>query len=566
MRGLLEGKPLAYVPALAAALLMATLPFMWPVHTTPIASFHAEWLAALLGLVASLSLLGAPRLPLPGATLLPLALAAIALLQLVLGRAPVPQLTILFVWYLLWAALLASTARHLAGVFGLDRLSRVLAAAVLVGACLVALASLLQPWLLATGWTGLSVRGGGSLAQANHLVAYLWLGVASAMYLRGASAISPRIFWVATVLLILTAVLTGQRSSFMYVLALAGVAAWQAKSDGDKAPLHLALKAALLFVLMQPLTALLPGPGGGGTISAPSVRFVRDLGGPSIRVQLARLGALGIGDAPLLGNGIGSYPGLALVHAGDVAPTDNPGPAEHAHNLFIDLGAELGLPAVVLVLLCSGAWLRSLPKRGSGREAAWAAGVFAIFGLHSMVEYPLWHSYFLGLLAMIAGAFGGSREIGRRLAPMALCLGLVIWGALHMVQLQRDYRQLELALSLGARPATMPQAGAALLQVSPTSPLMPWVNAAACASLDPLKVGVTDGMAVCREATAFAPGIETTVNFAVLQWRAGNAAVARDLLYQVRRAAQYDRKGLDALLALLESREPGFAAVTKGES
>jgi len=563
MRSPVELKPLAYLPALAAALLMAILPFLWPVHTTPIASFHAEWFAALLGLAASLSLLGAPRLPLPGAALLPLALAAIAWLQLALGRAPVPPLTILFTWYLLWAALLASAGRHLAGVLGLGRLSRVLAVAILAGACLAALASLLQPWLLATGWTGLSVRGGGSLAQANHLVAYLWLGVASAMYLRGVSAISPRIFWVAAVLLISTAVLTGQRSSFMYVLALTGVAGWQAKSDSDKAPLRLALKVALLFLLVQPLAALLPGAGGGSAISAPSVRLVRDLGGPSIRVQLARLGALGIGDAPFLGNGIGSYPGLALAHAGDVAPADNPGPAEHGHNLFIDLGAELGLPAVLLVLLSSVAWLRSLPKRGAGREAAWAAGMFAIFGLHSMVEYPLWHSYFLGLLAMIAGAFGGGRAIGRRLAPVALCLGLVIWGALHLAQLRRDYRQIELALSLGARPATMPQAGVALLQVPPTSPLMPWVNAMACASLDPLKVAVADGLAVCREAMVFAPGVETGVNFAVLQWRAGNAAAAREQLDRVRRASQYDQGGLDGLMDQLAAREPGLGAMAR---
>lgn len=564
MRTPLGAKPLVFLPSLAAALLMATLPFLWPVHTTPIASFHAEWLAALFGLLTSLCLLGAPRLPLPGATLLSLALAAIALLQLALGRAPVPQLSTLFVWYLLWAALLASAGRHLAGVFGVGRLSRVLAAAILAGSCLAALASLLQPWLLETGWTGLPAKGGGSLAQPNHLVGYLWLGVASAMYLRGVTAMAPPLFWAATVLLIFTAVLTGQRSSFMYVLALAGVAAWQAKSDGDKAPLLLVLKAALLFVLLQPLVAQLPGVGG-SAISAPSVRFVRDLGGPSIRVQLARLGMLGIGDAPLLGNGIGSYPGLALVHAGDVAPADNPGPAEHAHNLLIDLGAELGLPAALLVLLWSGAWLRSLPKRGGGRDAAWAAGVFAIIGLHSMVEYPLWHSYFLGLLAMIAGAFGGSREIGRRLAPVALCLGLVIWGALNLAQLRRDYRQIELALSLGASPATMPRAGDELLQVPQTSPLMPWVNAIACTSLDPLEVAMADGLAVCREATAFAPGIETMANFAVLEWRAGNAAAARERIDRIRRASQYDPKGLDGLLVRLESREPGLAAVTKGE-
>jgi hypothetical protein len=102
----------------------------------------------------------------------------------------------------------------------------------------------------------------------------------------------------------------------------------------------------------------------------------------------------------------------------------------------------------------------------------------------------------------------------------------------------------------------MPQAGAALLRISPTSLLAPWVSTTACVSLDPLRVPLADGLAVCRIGVAFAPTIESGVNMAVLLWRDGDTRGASDLLRRFRLASsQYRPHGLDALLAPLEARE-----------
>jgi hypothetical protein len=548
---------------LVAIALMATLPFLLPEHTTPIPTFYSEWVAAALGLAASFSLLGARALPLPGAALLSLSLAGVSLVQFALGRAPVPQLAELFAMYLLWAALLACTGRHLASVFGLARLSRVLAKALVAGACLAALLSLLQPWLLTIGWTGYSPSRGGPLGQGNHLVSYIWLGLASALYLRGVDVFSMRVFWVVVALLTLTLVLNGQRSSFMYALALTGIAAWQTRTGGDRAPLRLAVKTGLLFLLLQPMALLIPPINAEGAIPVPSMRAVALASGPSVRVQLARVGSFGVVDSPLLGNGVGSFPGLALAHADDIAAQDNPGPAEHAHNLLIDLSTEIGVPAVLLVLLGAGSWVWPLLRRSAPGESVWAISVFAILGLHSMIEYPLWHSYFLGLMAVVAGAFGNTREVGRRLAPLALTLGLVAWGSLHLIELRRDYRQIELSLALGAKAAQLPQAAAALLRVPKDSLLTPWVQTIACVSLDPLQVSVVDGLAVCRPVMAFAPGIESGVHMAVLLWRTGDIAAADGLMHQLRSSSGYDPEGVSLRLAPLVSREPRLEALTK---
>lgn len=550
--------------ALIALALMASLPFLMPTHTSPIPTFHAEWLAALLGLVAAVALIGARSLPLPGATLLALAVAGAAMAQAAIGRAPIPQLTAMFGLYLLWAALLASTGSHLASMLGRACLTRALATAMLSGALLAALLSLLQPWLWPLGWHGFPIQQGGPIGQRNHLSIYLWFGLASALYLRTAARLSVVAFWAAALLLTLTAVLAGQRSSFLYALALIAVAAWQGRrTGGTKQPngRRQAVGIGLMFVLLQPLVVLLPPLGGDAAKPPPALRAVEGLGGPSLRMQLMRVGVSGVIAAPLLGNGIGSYPGLALAHADDLSVADNPGPAEHAHNLFVDLAAELGLPIALTVALAAGIWLRRLPQRAAPAEAAWAAAMMVMLGLHSMIEYPLWHTFFLGPLALVAGAFGSDRRSGGRLAPAALALGLLAWGSLTLVDLRRDYAQLELAISLGGQPATVPRAKAALLRVPPASLLAPWVGTTACVSLDPLRVAVADGLAVCRVAITFAPCLVCGTNMAALLWRAGDATEARDLLRRLKRASAHNPGELDAALAPLASRAASLGAL-----
>ncbi|MCX7145993.1 MAG: Wzy polymerase domain-containing protein [Sulfuritalea sp.] len=541
----------------AAITLLVSLPFLLPEHTSPIPSFNAEWTAAVLGLVASLTLIGAPRLPVPGAAMLALALAATVVVQAALGLAPVPQLAVLFGLYLLWAALLACTGRHLAESWGQARLARVLATALLAGSVLAALASLFQPWLAGLGWTGFSPRAGGPVGQLNHLSSYLWLGLTSALYLRSTDALSKPLFWSTAILLTLTAVLVGQRSSFIYALALTCIAVWQGRGVlvGRLAESRRrALGVGLLFLLLQPLPHVLPSVYESGTQPAPALRAVQQIAGPSIRLQLMRVSVEGIKSAPWLGSGIGSFPGMALAYSEKIPPEDNPGSAEHAHNLLLDIGAELGLPAALLALLGAGLWLWRLPQRATPADAAWACGVVAILGLHSMIEYPLWHSYFLGLLALVAGAFGVSRPIGRRLTSVVLVVAVVAWGGLSLMELRRDYWLLESALALGKQPATLAPAQAALLRIPQTSLLSPWVSTTACVSLDPLEVPLNDGLAVCRVAMGFAPTIESGVNMVVLLWRSGDTLGARKLLRGLRQVSRDNPGGIDALLTLLTAR------------
>lgn len=539
---------------LSALALLVSVPFLLPWHTTPIPSFYSEWWAVVFGLVASLSLLSAQRLPVPGFTLLALALAALVWLQTLSGIAAIPQIAGLYGLYLLWAALLASASHFLADQFGQAALFRLLATALLIGAVLAALLSLLYPWLQPLGWPGFSIRHGGPMGQANHFTSYLWLGLASGLYLQASGRLPRFAFWMAVVLLTFTAALLGQRSSLLYVFALIGIAFWltrKPRSDIRRS----ALGIGLLFAAMQPAMMVMPALDSAGGAPPPAMRAMQQIEGPSIRLQLLRVGLEGIAAAPLLGNGVGSYSGLALVHADRILSGEPPGPAESAHNLLVDLGAEFGIPAALLVLLAALYWLWGMRCNEGSAERDWSISVFVTLSLHALIEYPLSHAYFLGLLAVVAGVFGRTRRIGQRLAPVALSLGLIVWGGLALAEMKRDYRLLEFALVAGKQPELLAQAQSAVLRIPPDSLLAPWVATIACVSLDPLQVDVNDGMAVCRVAMHFAPTVESGVSTAVLQWRSGKTDEARDLLRRLRNVAQYDRGGVESRLAGLVLRD-----------
>ena len=470
-----------------------------------------------------------------------------------LGRNALPQLASLYGIYLLWAALLASASSYLAAAVGLAKLTRILATAILVGSLLGALLSLLQPWLL----IGFPASYGGPLGQANHFTSYIWLGLASVLYLRMTGSLSLRMFWAIVALLTFTAVLIGQRSSFLYALILIGIVFWQTRRAGSAFRpdvRRLALGIALLFVVLQPVTIFLPAFGIGETKPPPVLRATQQFSGPSIRLQLWRVGWEGIAVAPLMGQGIGTYPTLALAHADTIPAADNPGSAESAHNLFIDLAVDLGLPAALFVLLASIVWLWRVLKITMAAEGIWALSVFSILGLHALIEYPLAYSYFLALLAVVAGAFGGARQVGQRLAPIALSLGLMVWGSLALADLRRDYQLLEMSLELGKQPATLRQARKALLSISSNTLLSPWVNTTACVSLDPLTVSVRDGLTVCGITMKFVP-VAGIINQVVLQWRAGDIEGARTLLRKLKQITQHNPREVETELEKFITRD-----------
>lgn len=515
----------------------------------------------MLGLVGGgLALSRAQSLTIPGAAMLAAGLAAIALIHAWSGFAPVPKFAQLFALYLIWAAVLAIAATQLAATLGLAVLVRMLATAILVGAVVTAALALLQPWLPPLGWIWLPPARGGTLAQTNHFTTYLWLGLASAMYLRTKELLSPRLFFAATALLTIAAALAGQRSSIAYLLALGGIAflLFRRSISGAQPPLRSVLFVLVAFVIAQPLAPLMSPIYMAEAVPPPALNVIQKSEGPSIRLHLLKLGMKGVADAPLLGHGIGSFPGLAFRYA-EIGPDHTRfGPAEHSHNLLVQLSVELGIPIALLTALAAVAWLKRLPGRAELPELFWAASVFAVIGLHSLIEYPLWHAYFLGPLALVAGAFGRGPVLAmRNRVAMAIALGVMAWGTLLMLQVGRDNRLIELALATGQRMGNLERAKEVLLTVPRNSLLAPWLNSIACLSMDPLTVDIADGLTVCNASKSTAPEV-AALQTVVLLWRAGRFVEAERLVAIAGNNSGNPSATLTTTLGQLGTREPAF--------
>jgi hypothetical protein len=123
---------------------------------------------------------------------------------------------------------------------------------------------------------------------------------------------------------------------------------------------------------------------------------------------------------------------------------------EHAHNLIVHLLAELGLlPVMVLVIGLLG-WFKSLLSRDSVAETglvSWLLMLTAVLGIHSMLEYPLWYTEFLGVAALIL-ALGDTRSWRVRLSKTATAVfGVAMAFSVALAALYEwQYTRMELAL------------------------------------------------------------------------------------------------------------------------
>src|SRR5256885_9211978 len=128
---------------------LCLLPFLLPYHQQPVLSFFPEWLAAALGIAASLTLLvrrGVPvsfvSSPVPARWLIVFAVFLAA--QSASGGNAYSQLPLLAALYVLYAVLMIWLGAQLTAALGIERVAVVLAAFFLIGALADSLAGVVQ--------------------------------------------------------------------------------------------------------------------------------------------------------------------------------------------------------------------------------------------------------------------------------------------------------------------------------------------------------------------------------------------------------------------------------------
>lgn len=565
-------------PFTRAALLLTglawTLPFLQPYHRFPLVSFYSEWLAFALGLAAA-ALMLANREPwrgltVPAVLLAPAGLALVIAAQVALGRVPYPEQALTATLYLLWAALLVLLGGACRRALGLSGIAPVLAWFLLAGAVASAVVGLLQHWEAATPLDFLVARRAaqqvyGNLGQPNHFAAYLAMGLASAGYLHARRRLHGGAALALAALLLTALALSGSRSAWLHLGTLLALAlGLHLLRRGEESRRLLAFAAWLLpgFVLALWVASLPLAAASGAPLASDVDRLFRAAEGVGPRLQLWREAWLMFLGAPLLGAGWGQFAWHHYLYLAQTGATAAPGLYHHAHNLVLHLMAETGALGALAVIAPLLAWLASLRRVELDTEWWWLLALLAVIGVHSLLEYPLWYSYFLGMAAFLLG-LGDPRGLAVRAPGLARLPGAVAVavGCLNLAAVLPSYRGFERLVFVpeSRAPRAADEAGfaKAVADLYREPLLVPYLDLAVAYGLSVDEDGLPEKLALAQRAARFAPVAVVVYRHALLLALAGDVESARAQLGRALRVYPEEAAEVRTRLEALALRYPG---------
>jgi hypothetical protein len=550
-----------------------TLPLLQPYHRFPLTGFYSEWLALALGLAAAAPLLlrdswRDATVPLIAAA--PLALAVVLAVQVALDRVPYPETALVGGLYLLWAALMALLGHALGRRLTLDSIARALAWCLLAGGLLHVLIGLVQHFNVATPFSFLIARKGwgviyGNLGQPNHYAATVTLSLASAAYLYSRGALPVVVAALCAALFLAVLALSGSRSPWLYLVALVALALLLHRRQRDGSSRRLAFFACWLlpgFVAadwLVTLPFLMPEEGRVVLTSAESL--FQYATGVKPRLQLWGEAWQMFLAAPVLGAGFGQFAWHHFLHLAASGESAAPGLFNHSHNVVFQLLAETGIAGALVVAGAVAAWIADLRRVKLDPAWWWLLALLAVIGIHSLLEYPLWYSYFLGPAAFLLG-LGAQRSLAVRFpgAARAAAALAVLAGCVNLAAVIPAYRDFEqLVFRAGPRAAQPPSDAAfaeALMRVHGEPLLRPYVELAIAYGVKVDREQLNDKLDLVARAVHFVPVEILVYRQALLLALAGRGEAAREQLVRSLRAYPGERAAAIAELDELAVRYP----------
>jgi O-antigen ligase len=494
---------------------MWVLPFLSFRHGPPIPSFYGELTAAALGVVALGVLLrkeGWQPFALPAIALLPIGLVGLILLQFPFGKIEFSQQALLGMLYLLWAMMLMVLGSRLRQALGWTCFAVTLSWFVLAGGVLSALITLLQ----SAGWQAWMIlpkkvaQGYGNLGQPNHFADYTALALASLLYLRAKGRIGRPVLIVVSLLFLAMLAFSGSRSSWLYLAAIVILSWMLQRQGGQRGPLLACLWLIPAFLVVQQIMPWLMDAGAMGAVATPTERMFREVSGVAVRVQIWQQAWQMFLHAPWLGVGFGQFDWNTFAMV-DFKPAGGfVEPSEHAHNIILHLMAELGVFAGLLFIGALTLWmLRSLRIQWT-LEIWWMCALLAIIGIHSLLEYPLWYTYFLGVAAVLLGA-GETRMLSLALGRVGrpALASMLLLGSVGLFNLAQAYGSLETWMVRGlqgqVKDADLPAISRDLLKVHNESLLSPYVELVLATSIEPTPSLLDEKLQLNDAAMHFSP-------------------------------------------------------------
>lgn len=563
-----------FSPFLRASLVLLglawTIPFLQPVHRFPLTAFYSEWLAFALGLAAAAPLLRRESwrdAALPAVALAPLGLIAVLGIQLALGRVPYAGQALMAGLYLLWALLLIVVGQWLRREVSLAPVATFLAWFLLVGGFLHALVGLAQHYgLHEPPLDALVARRQlasifGNLGQLNHYAASLTFALASTAYLYCRGGLPVAVAAGAAALFLAVLALAGSRSPWLYLAALLGLALLLDKLQRSGESRRLAAFVACLlpgFVAAQGFVTLPFMRPAGESVVTSMDRLFQVASGIEPRLQLWGEGWQMFLGAPLIGTGFGQFAWEHFLSQAASGATTVHGVYNHAHNIFVQLLAETGLTGALIVAVAAGVWIADLRNVKVAPELWWLLALLSVIGIHSVLEYPLWYAYFLGMAALLLG-LGAERRIavGQRAARAATAF-LVLLGGVNLAAVLPPYRDFERLVfdSAAPSPAGAQTFTAAVMRAHRDPLLEPYVELAFALGAPVRTDGLQERLELNTRAMRFAPVAAVVYRQALLLALAGDREAALVQLARALRAYPADAENFFSELEELGRRHP----------
>jgi len=518
-------KPRSFVTNFSIVMLalMCFVPFMSPHHYPPIATFYNEWLAALFGLAAAVVLLRKPgtTFVFPLIALIPLGLIALLGIQIAAGKALYWQNHYLIMLYMGLSALVMVLGANLRQSIPLAKVIPTLAGAIIAGGLIslsiIVLAKLglseQEPW-------SFFIRdySASHIGQINHLANYLALGLASVIYLYLSQRLKFSGSGLLAVIFVFGLVYTGQRMAVLYIMVLSLIGFWLATRCHQQAVKIRAKQLFWLIPLFVVAELTLPLMAFMGVVSTPTDRIAATMSGDSVRLTYLQQAWQLFLQNPWLGAGWSEF-GWHNFNVTEQYPNQT-GLTSHAHNIVFQFLAELGVIGTGLLLTLTAWWLIQQRHGEMTPERWWILALLAVLGIHSLLEYPLWYTYFLLIAALVLG-MGEQCVLRKRLqlAPL-LVASVLIFGGWSLANLLLHYHKLETTLmAFKTNQVSDSEINDILSELSvmrATSPLTPFVDNVIIRILPNHPELLADKLSINQNVVHFWPGKAETFTHASL--------------------------------------------------
>jgi len=459
--------------------LLAIVPFASPIHYVPLPQWWGEIMTVWLTLGAGLLLAcnGSLFERLPRAAVWCLILALCWAVQPWFVKTLFPGMT--YATSLAWVAMafLAATTLTLREELGLSRITFWLAWALIIGALLQSLIGLTQLTGVASSLNGVvfydtshpTTNIFGHIGQRNQYAHYLMWGLIAGVYLFSIEKMRGPWFTVWTVWISLMLACAGSRTILLYVVAVVLISTlWHARirtAISRRLMLSmffaccLVVAAQFLMPLVNDLVSLITHAHVG--VASGLDRLAANGDDMSSR-RFAEMHKAWIVFRAHPYSGVGwsqfAAQSVALQSLPQFAADGmNSGLFTNAHNLILQLLAEMGVGITAIVLLGFLWVIWPFFGQKAEIEGVLPLAAMSVTLIHSMLEYPLWYLYFLSMLVVFCSlAPMPPRARGARIGVLwrlVLFVGLV-WLLVLSVGAVRHYKELVSLYTPTNRPAT----------------------------------------------------------------------------------------------------------------